>query len=112
MTAKTSLLEIYHMGNAHGKMVMWAAWSHRDRQVPSKPSVCHQDSAMQELHAWPSNSATRSPLRLFTSHGRKHGHNTYTAWVVSTGTEEPDTNPLPLQVEFSYWPACWRQRTL
>lgn len=78
MTAKTSLLEIYHMGNACEKMVVWAAWSHRDGQAPTTPSVCHQDPAMQELRAWPSNSATRSPLRLFTSHGRKHSHNPYT----------------------------------
>lgn len=107
MTAKSFLLEIYHMGNTRGKMVMWAAWPHRDRQLPSKPSVCHQDHAMQELHAWPSNSATWSPLGLFTSHGRKHGRNTYTACVVSTGTEEPDTAPLLSQAEFSYWPAHW-----
>lgn len=78
MTAKTSLLEIYHMGNACEKTVVWAAWSHRDGQAPTTPSVCHQDPVMQELRAWPSNSATRSPLRLFTSHGRKHSHNPYT----------------------------------
>lgn len=75
MTAKTSL-EIYHVGNAHRKMAMWAAQSHEESWVPSKPSACYQDPAMQGPRARPSCGATWSPLRLFMLHGRKHIHDT------------------------------------
>lgn len=81
MTAKTSPLETYHVGKAHRKVAMWAAQSHEDSWVPSKPSAGYQDPAMQGLHAGLPTCqallrATRRPLRLFMSHGRKHIHDT------------------------------------
>lgn len=74
---------------------MWATWSHRDRQVPGKRSARHWDTKTQKLCAQSSDGdvglgATRSLLKLFTSHGRKHFHVCpwYTAWVLSTGIEK------------------------
>ena len=81
MTAKTCPLGIYKNG-------------HMGDMVPPR-QACHQDTETQQLCAQPSDGsvglgATRSLLKLFVSHGRKHVHVCpwYTARVVSTGIEK------------------------